>query len=62
MELEDPKKAQQWRTVDLPEEISHCLTIQNRQHFGQTKERYSRCLPCHNTLNGQQTYPYLKWY
>eukprot|EP00957_Ditylum_brightwellii_P190184 14476837-Ditylum_brightwellii.AAC.1 len=27
MELEDPKKAQQWKTVDLPEEILHYLTI-----------------------------------
>eukprot|EP00957_Ditylum_brightwellii_P020415 1539474-Ditylum_brightwellii.AAC.1 len=29
MELEYPKRAQQWRTVDLPEEILHYLTIQN---------------------------------
>eukprot|EP00957_Ditylum_brightwellii_P130739 9974614-Ditylum_brightwellii.AAC.1 len=27
MELEDPQKAQQWRTVDLPEEILHYFTI-----------------------------------
>eukprot|EP00957_Ditylum_brightwellii_P156628 11921091-Ditylum_brightwellii.AAC.1 len=38
MELEDPKKAQQWRTVDIPEEILHYLTIQNRRYFGQAKE------------------------
>eukprot|EP00957_Ditylum_brightwellii_P126563 9645966-Ditylum_brightwellii.AAC.1 len=37
MELEDPKKAQQWRTVDVPEEILHYLTIWNRHHFGQVK-------------------------
>eukprot|EP00957_Ditylum_brightwellii_P028841 2179242-Ditylum_brightwellii.AAC.1 len=37
MELDYPKKAQQWRAVDLCEEISHYLTIQNRHHFGQTK-------------------------
>eukprot|EP00957_Ditylum_brightwellii_P036240 2745419-Ditylum_brightwellii.AAC.1 len=37
IELEDPKKAQQWRTVDPPEEILHYLTIQNQQHFGQAK-------------------------
>eukprot|EP00957_Ditylum_brightwellii_P176763 13464164-Ditylum_brightwellii.AAC.1 len=29
MELEDPKKAQQWRTVDLPEEILHYHTAAN---------------------------------
>eukprot|EP00957_Ditylum_brightwellii_P136312 10395721-Ditylum_brightwellii.AAC.1 len=27
MDLEDSKKAQYWRTVDLPEEILHHLTI-----------------------------------
>eukprot|EP00957_Ditylum_brightwellii_P099102 7547824-Ditylum_brightwellii.AAC.1 len=37
MELEDPKKAQQWYTVDLPEEVLHYLTIRNRCHFGQAK-------------------------
>eukprot|EP00957_Ditylum_brightwellii_P079635 6055822-Ditylum_brightwellii.AAC.1 len=37
MELEDPKKAQQWRTVDLPEEILHYLTIRNRHYFGQAE-------------------------
>eukprot|EP00957_Ditylum_brightwellii_P207280 15352273-Ditylum_brightwellii.AAC.1 len=37
MELEDPKKAQQWRTVNIPEEILHYLTIQNRCYFGQAK-------------------------
>eukprot|EP00957_Ditylum_brightwellii_P194363 14802982-Ditylum_brightwellii.AAC.1 len=37
MELEDPQKAQQWSTVDLPEEILHYLTIQNRCYFGQAK-------------------------
>eukprot|EP00957_Ditylum_brightwellii_P035822 2715738-Ditylum_brightwellii.AAC.1 len=37
MELEDPKKAQQWRTVELPEEILHYLTIQHRYHFSQAK-------------------------
>eukprot|EP00957_Ditylum_brightwellii_P019253 1451632-Ditylum_brightwellii.AAC.1 len=37
MELKDPKKAQQWRTVHLPEEILNYLTIRNRRHFGQAK-------------------------
>eukprot|EP00957_Ditylum_brightwellii_P004106 311847-Ditylum_brightwellii.AAC.1 len=37
MKLEYLKKAQQWRTVNLPEEILHYLTIQNRRHFGQAK-------------------------
>eukprot|EP00957_Ditylum_brightwellii_P006479 491297-Ditylum_brightwellii.AAC.1 len=37
MELEVPKKSQQWRTVDLPKEILHYLTIRNRGHFGQAK-------------------------
>eukprot|EP00957_Ditylum_brightwellii_P198185 15100860-Ditylum_brightwellii.AAC.1 len=37
MELEDPKKAQQWRTVDLTEKILHYLTIWNQRHFGQAK-------------------------
>eukprot|EP00957_Ditylum_brightwellii_P207438 15352980-Ditylum_brightwellii.AAC.1 len=33
MELEDPKKVQQWRTVNLPEEILHFLTVRNRLHL-----------------------------
>eukprot|EP00957_Ditylum_brightwellii_P204735 15340626-Ditylum_brightwellii.AAC.1 len=37
MELEDPKKAQRWYTVDLPEEILHYLMVRNRCHFGQAK-------------------------
>eukprot|EP00957_Ditylum_brightwellii_P187417 14273255-Ditylum_brightwellii.AAC.1 len=37
MKLEDPKKVQQWRAVDLPEEILHYLTIQNRCHFDPAK-------------------------
>eukprot|EP00957_Ditylum_brightwellii_P106132 8096160-Ditylum_brightwellii.AAC.2 len=37
MKLEDSKKAKQWRIVDLPVEILHYLTIQNRHHFGQAK-------------------------
>eukprot|EP00957_Ditylum_brightwellii_P130716 9971935-Ditylum_brightwellii.AAC.1 len=37
MELEDSKKSQKWKAVDLPEEILHYLTIQNRCHFGEAK-------------------------
>eukprot|EP00957_Ditylum_brightwellii_P156495 11910586-Ditylum_brightwellii.AAC.1 len=37
IELEDLKKSQQLRTVDLPEEILHYLTIQNRCYFVQAK-------------------------
>eukprot|EP00957_Ditylum_brightwellii_P005293 403679-Ditylum_brightwellii.AAC.1 len=36
-ELEDPKKAHQWCTIDLPEEILHYLTIRNRHNIGQAK-------------------------
>eukprot|EP00957_Ditylum_brightwellii_P108877 8305754-Ditylum_brightwellii.AAC.1 len=34
-ELKDPKKSETWRTIDLPEEILHYLTVHNRHHFGQ---------------------------
>eukprot|EP00957_Ditylum_brightwellii_P094216 7173402-Ditylum_brightwellii.AAC.1 len=34
-ELKDHKKAEQWRTVELPEEILHYFTEQNQQHLGQ---------------------------
>eukprot|EP00957_Ditylum_brightwellii_P130417 9948917-Ditylum_brightwellii.AAC.2 len=37
MELEDPKKVQQWRIVDLPEELLHYLTIWNQCHFSSAK-------------------------
>eukprot|EP00957_Ditylum_brightwellii_P066361 5037474-Ditylum_brightwellii.AAC.1 len=36
MQLEDPKLAKAWRLVELPTKILHYLTIQNRQHFGQS--------------------------
>eukprot|EP00957_Ditylum_brightwellii_P071242 5415366-Ditylum_brightwellii.AAC.1 len=37
MELKDPKKAQQWHTVNLTKKILHYLAIRNRHHFGQAK-------------------------
>eukprot|EP00957_Ditylum_brightwellii_P149814 11409158-Ditylum_brightwellii.AAC.1 len=37
MELEDPTKSQKWRTVDLPEEILHYLTIWSQCHSSQAK-------------------------
>lgn len=33
--LPDPKKALEWRTVDLPDEIMYYLLTRNRLHFGQ---------------------------
>eukprot|EP00957_Ditylum_brightwellii_P078837 5994927-Ditylum_brightwellii.AAC.1 len=33
--LKDPKKAEAWCTIDLPEEILHYFTVRNRCHFGQ---------------------------
>lgn len=35
--LPDPKKATEWRTVDLPDEIVYYLLTRNRLHFGQAK-------------------------
>eukprot|EP00957_Ditylum_brightwellii_P011671 881654-Ditylum_brightwellii.AAC.1 len=36
-ELDNPKKAQHWRTVDTPKEIAFYLKLQSRLHFGQAK-------------------------
>eukprot|EP00957_Ditylum_brightwellii_P139682 10645563-Ditylum_brightwellii.AAC.1 len=35
--LDNPKKAQHWRTVKIPQEIAFYLKLQNRLHFGQAK-------------------------
>jgi hypothetical protein len=35
--LPDPKKATEWKTVDLPEEIVYYLLTRNRLHFGQAQ-------------------------
>jgi hypothetical protein len=34
--LPDPKKATDWKTIDLPEEIVYYLLLRNRLHFGHT--------------------------
>eukprot|EP00957_Ditylum_brightwellii_P189839 14452549-Ditylum_brightwellii.AAC.1 len=36
-ELKDPKKAETWRTINLPLEILHYLTIHNRHRFRQAQ-------------------------
>jgi hypothetical protein len=36
-DLPDPKKATEWKTVDLPDEIVYYLLTRNRLHFGQAK-------------------------
>eukprot|EP00957_Ditylum_brightwellii_P180267 13732048-Ditylum_brightwellii.AAC.1 len=35
--LDNPEKAQHWRTVETPQEIAFYLKLQNRLHFGQAK-------------------------
>jgi hypothetical protein len=35
--LSDPKKCNQWRTVDVPDSIVYYLLLQNRKHFGQAQ-------------------------
>jgi hypothetical protein len=35
--LPDPKKATEWKTVDLPDEIVYYLLLRNRRHFGQAQ-------------------------
>eukprot|EP00957_Ditylum_brightwellii_P091753 6986677-Ditylum_brightwellii.AAC.1 len=35
--LNNPKKAQHWRTVETPQEIAFYLKLCNELHFGQAK-------------------------
>ena len=35
--LSDPKKCDQWRTVDVPDSIVYYLLLRNRKHFGQAQ-------------------------
>jgi len=48
--LPNPKKATNWRTVDLPKDIVYYLLTRNRLHFGQaqgtplTRPRFTQCL------------------
>eukprot|EP00957_Ditylum_brightwellii_P085516 6504541-Ditylum_brightwellii.AAC.1 len=37
VELDNPKKAKYWRTVNTPKEVAFYLKLRNGLHFGQAK-------------------------